>query len=108
MTWAPIAAKNEWASLSSRARHGSMPRSETAFSTSGPIPAPSTSAAPSTPSVPGAYKTLSDKVEAFDGQGESLGIVFETAPTFDTPRRMGAFLDVLKHNQIDLIRLFPA
>jgi Fic family protein len=36
----------------------------------------------------GAYKTLSDNVEAFNEQGESLGIVFETASPFDTPRRM--------------------
>lgn len=36
----------------------------------------------------GAYKTLSNNVEAFDEQGESLGIVFETASPFDTPRRM--------------------
>jgi Fic family protein len=36
----------------------------------------------------GAYKTLSNNVEAFNGQGESLGIVFETASPFDTPRRM--------------------
>jgi Fic family protein len=36
----------------------------------------------------GAYKTLSNNVEAFNGQGESLGIVFEPASPFDTPRRM--------------------
>ncbi len=36
----------------------------------------------------GAYKTLSNNVEAFNEQGESLGIVFETASAFDTPRRM--------------------
>ncbi len=102
MTWAPTAAKNEWASLRSRARHGSMPRSHTASSTSGPILAPATSAAPD------AYKTLSDKAEAFDQQDESFCIVFETAPPFNTPRRMGAFLDILKHNQIDLVRLFRA
>jgi Fic family protein len=36
----------------------------------------------------GAYKTLSNNVEAFNEQGESLGIVFETASPFDTPRRM--------------------
>ncbi|MUZ76282.1 Fic family protein [Agrobacterium vitis] len=36
----------------------------------------------------GAYKTLSNNVEAFSEQGESLGIVFETALPFDTPRRM--------------------
>jgi Fic family protein len=36
----------------------------------------------------GAYKTLSNNVEAFDEQCDSLGIVFETASPFDTPRRM--------------------
>ncbi|MCJ2877113.1 Fic family protein [Rhizobium pusense] len=36
----------------------------------------------------GAYKALSNNVEAFNEQGESLGIVFETASPFDTPRRM--------------------
>ena len=36
----------------------------------------------------GAYKTLSNIVEAFNEQGQSLGIVFETASPFDTPRRM--------------------
>jgi Fic family protein len=36
----------------------------------------------------GAYKTLSNNVEAFNEQGESLGIVFETASPFDTPRQM--------------------
>jgi len=36
----------------------------------------------------GAYKTLSNNVEAFNEEGESLGIVFETVSPFDTPRRM--------------------
>ena len=36
----------------------------------------------------GAYKTLSNNVEAFNEQGESLGIVFETASPFNTPHRM--------------------
>lgn len=36
----------------------------------------------------GAYKSLSNNVEAFNEQGQSLGIVFETASPFDTPRRM--------------------
>ncbi|TZG32537.1 Fic family protein [Agrobacterium sp. B1(2019)] len=40
----------------------------------------------------GAYKTLSNNVEAFNEQGESLGIVFETASPFDTPRRMAELL----------------
>lgn len=36
----------------------------------------------------GAYKTLSNNVEAIGPNGEHLGIVFETASPFDTPRRM--------------------
>ena len=36
----------------------------------------------------GSYKTLANHVEAFDEEGQSLGIVFETATPFDTPRRM--------------------
>ena len=36
----------------------------------------------------GEYKTLTNNVEAFDQEGKSLGIVFETASTFDTPMRM--------------------
>jgi Fic family protein len=36
----------------------------------------------------GAYKTLPNHVEAFGPEGESLGVVFETASPFDTPRLM--------------------
>ena len=36
----------------------------------------------------GSYKTLANHVEAFDENGGSLGVVFETATPFDTPRRM--------------------
>lgn len=36
----------------------------------------------------GAYKTLSNHVEAFDHTGKSVGIVFQTASPFDTPRMM--------------------
>ena len=36
----------------------------------------------------GHYKTLPNHVEAFDSEGRSLGIVFETATPFDTPRQM--------------------
>ncbi len=36
----------------------------------------------------GTYKTLANHVEAFDPTGASIGIVFETATPFDTPRRM--------------------
>lgn len=36
----------------------------------------------------GAYKKFPNNVEAFGPNGESLGIVFETATPFDTPARM--------------------
>ena len=36
----------------------------------------------------GCYKTASNSVAAFDENGVQLGIVFETATPFDTPRRM--------------------
>lgn len=36
----------------------------------------------------GEYKKLSNNVEAFDQDGKSVGIVFETASPFDTPRLM--------------------
>jgi Fic family protein len=36
----------------------------------------------------GHYKTLSNSVEAFDESGKSVGVVFETATPFDTPRLM--------------------
>lgn len=36
----------------------------------------------------GSYKVLANHVEAFDEEGKSLGVVFETATPFDTPQRM--------------------
>lgn len=36
----------------------------------------------------GEYKKLSNNVEAFDPDGNSLGIIFETASPFETPQRM--------------------
>lgn len=36
----------------------------------------------------GNYKTSTNHVEAFDADGKSLGVVFETATPFDTPFRM--------------------
>jgi Fic family protein len=36
----------------------------------------------------GSYKTLVNNVEAFDEHGRSVGIIFETATPFDTPRLM--------------------
>lgn len=40
----------------------------------------------------GSYKTLSNSVEAFGLNGESLGIVFETSTPFNTPREMEALI----------------
>lgn len=40
----------------------------------------------------GGYKTLPNHVEAFAADGTSIGIVFETATPFDTPRRMEELL----------------
>jgi Fic family protein len=37
----------------------------------------------------GNYKKLPNHVEAFDETGRSLGVIFETAAPFDTPRLMG-------------------
>jgi len=36
----------------------------------------------------GEYKKLTNNVEAFDADGRSIGIIFETASPFDTPRIM--------------------
>lgn len=36
----------------------------------------------------GEYKKFSNSVQAFDVDGQSLGVVFETATPFDTPQRM--------------------
>jgi Fic family protein len=36
----------------------------------------------------GEYKTLHNDVAAFDAEGKMIGVVFETATPFDTPRRM--------------------
>src|SRR3984957_15030857 len=36
----------------------------------------------------GSYKTLSNNVVAIDADGQEIGIVFETATPFDTPREM--------------------
>ena len=36
----------------------------------------------------GEYKTQSNQVEAFDSDGRGLGVVFQTATPFETPRRM--------------------
>ena len=36
----------------------------------------------------GEYKTLSNSLEAFTPEGESVGVIFDTATPFDTPRLM--------------------
>jgi Fic family protein len=36
----------------------------------------------------GSYKTLPNNVVAFDADGQEIGVVFETATPFDTPREM--------------------
>jgi Fic family protein len=36
----------------------------------------------------GEYKKLPNSVEAFDADGKSVGVIFETASPFDTPRKM--------------------
>lgn len=41
----------------------------------------------------GSYKTPTNHVEAFDEQGKSLGVVFETATPFDTPQRMAELVE---------------
>lgn len=41
----------------------------------------------------GEYKKLDNHVEAFDETGKSLGIVFQTASPFDTPRRMAELVE---------------
>ena len=40
----------------------------------------------------GAYKTASNSVAAFDADGRQIGIVFETAEPFETPRLMGELI----------------
>jgi Fic family protein len=45
----------------------------------------------------GAYKTLPNNVEAFGPDGEGLGIVFETATPFDTPRLTQELIDWTRH-----------
>jgi Fic family protein len=46
----------------------------------------------------GEYKTHNNHVEAFGPDGESIGIVFETAAPFDTPRLMTELLEWTRTN----------
>ena len=41
----------------------------------------------------GEYKTLSNSVEAFTPEGESIGVIFQTASPFDTPRLMNELIE---------------
>ncbi len=41
----------------------------------------------------GGYKTAPNNVAAFDGEGRQIGIVFETAAPFDTPRLMRELIE---------------
>jgi len=61
----------------------------------------------------GAWKTVPNHVEAFDGDGQSVGVIFKTASPFDTPRLMSELITwtsaVLKdgeHHVILVIAVF--
>jgi Fic family protein len=54
----------------------------------------------------GEYKTLPNHVGAFDETGKMIGIVFETASPFDTPRRMAELVAWLNEVR-ELKRLHP-
>ncbi len=54
----------------------------------------------------GQYKTNSNSVAAFDEQGRQIGIVFETATPFDTPRLMDELVLWLK-NEREKAELHP-
>src|SRR5665213_3552476 len=49
----------------------------------------------------GDYKTLPNQVEAFDENGNSLGVVFATATPFDTPRRMAELVSWVRARDHD-------
>jgi len=54
----------------------------------------------------GQYKTNSNSVAAFDEQGRQIGIVFETATPFDTPRLMYELVLWVK-NEREKVELHP-
>jgi Fic family protein len=54
----------------------------------------------------GGYKTIRNDVGAFDATGKLVGIVFETATPFDTPRRMTELVTWLNEAR-ELRRLHP-
>ncbi len=49
----------------------------------------------------GEYKKFPNHVEAFDASGKSLGVIFETATPFDTPRDMTALIAWTREAQAD-------
>jgi Fic family protein len=54
----------------------------------------------------GTYKSLRNDVGAFDADGKMIGVVFETATPFDTPRRMEELIAWL-HEARELRRIHP-
>lgn len=54
----------------------------------------------------GEYKTIRNDVGAFDHEGKMIGIVFETAPPFDTPHRMQELVAWLKDAR-EIKRMHP-
>ena len=54
----------------------------------------------------GDYKTVRNDVGAFDSEGRMIGVVFETATPFDTPRRMQELVAWLRDAR-ELGRLHP-
>lgn len=55
----------------------------------------------------GEYKTLRNDVGAFDADGKMIGIVFETAMPFDTPRRMTKLVTWLRDAR-EIKRIHPS
>lgn len=54
----------------------------------------------------GNYKKSPNHVEAFDSNGKSLGVVFETSSPFETPIRMGALIEWVT-NAINSKKIHP-
>lgn len=42
----------------------------------------------------GKYKKFPNRVEAFDSEGKSIGVIFETATPFDTPSKMQKLVEI--------------
>ncbi len=49
----------------------------------------------------GEYKTDTNRVVAFDSQGKEIGVIFETASAFDTPRLMAELVEWTNRNLAD-------